>query len=57
MLDYTRVAPNHPDWSAWNNAFWLGIQAAETGVSTPAEALDLATAQLENEVGDNITYK
>jgi len=57
MLDYTRVAPNHPDWAAWSNAYWLGIQAAETGTSTPAEALDLATAQLENEVGDNITYK
>ncbi len=57
MLDYTRVAPNHPDWAAWSNAYWLGIQAAETGSATPAEALDLATAQLENEVGDNITYK
>lgn len=57
MLDYTRVAPNHPDWAAWSNAYWLGIQAAETGAATPAEALELATAQLENEVGDNITYK
>ena len=57
MLDYTRVAPNHPDWSAWTNAYWLGIQAAETGASTPQEALDQATAQLQNEVGDNITYK
>lgn len=57
MLDYTRVAPNHPDWSSWTNAYWLGIQAAETGASTPAEALELATAQLQNESGDNITYK
>lgn len=57
MLDYTRVAPNHPDWSAWTNAYWLGIQASQTGVSTPQEALEQATAQLQNEVGDNITYK
>ena len=57
MLDYTRGAPNHPDWAAWSNAYWLGIQAAETGASTPAEALEIARAQLENEVGDNITYK
>jgi len=57
MLDYTRVAPNHPDWAAWSNAYWLGIQASQTGVSTPQEALEQATAQLHNEVGDNITYK
>lgn len=57
MLDYTRVAPNHPDWSSWTNAYWLGIQAAETGASTPAEALEQATAQLQNESGDKITYK
>lgn len=57
MLDYTRVAPNHPDWSAWTNAYWLGIQAAETGASSPQEALEQATAQLQNEAGDNITYK
>jgi inositol-phosphate transport system substrate-binding protein len=57
MLDYTRVAPNHPDWAAWSNAYWLGIQASETGASTPQEALDLATAQLQNEIGDNVTYK
>lgn len=57
MLDYTRVAPNHPDWAAWSNAYWLGIQASQTGASTPEEALEQATAQLQNEVGDNITYK
>ena len=57
MLDHTRVAPNHPDWASWTNAYWLGIQAALTGASSPAEALEQATAQLQNESGDNITYK
>lgn len=57
MLDHTRVAPNHPDWAAWSNAYWLGIQASQTGASTPEEALEQATAQLQNEVGDNVTYK
>jgi inositol-phosphate transport system substrate-binding protein len=57
MLDYTTGAPNHPDGAAWLNAFWVGIQASETGSATPQEALDLATAQLQNELGDRITYR
>lgn len=56
MLDHTTALPNHPDWAAWTNAYWLGIQAAETGASTPQEALDQATAQLQNEAGDKITF-
>ena len=57
MLDYTTGAPNHPDWSAWSNAYWVGIQAAFTGSATPEEALALATEQLQNELGDSITYR
>jgi inositol-phosphate transport system substrate-binding protein len=57
MLDYTTGAPNHIDWTAWSNAFWVGIQAAQTGSATPQEALDLATAQLQNEAGDRITFR
>lgn len=57
MLDYTTGAPNHPDWSAWTNAYWVGIQAAETGAATPEEALEIATQQLQNEMGDRITYR
>jgi inositol-phosphate transport system substrate-binding protein len=57
MLDYTTGAPNHPDWAAWSNAYWVGIQAAETGSATPEEALALATEQLQNELGDRITYR
>jgi inositol-phosphate transport system substrate-binding protein len=57
MLDYTTGAPNNPDLPAWQNAYWLGIQAAETGTNTPQEALELATAQLKNELGDKVIYK
>ena len=57
MLDYTTGAPNNPDLPAWQNAYWVGIQAAETHANTPQEALDLATAQLKNELGDKVTYK
>jgi inositol-phosphate transport system substrate-binding protein len=57
MLDHTTGAPNNPDLPAWQNAFWVGIQAAETGTNTPEEALELATAQLQNELGDKVTIR
>ncbi len=57
MLDYTRSAPNHPSYSAWANAYWLGITAAHTGEATPEEAVQLAVETLQNELGDGITIR
>lgn len=57
MLDYTTNIPNHPGWNAWSNAWWLAIQAVESGESTAAEAVELAVTQLTNELGDQITIR
>jgi inositol-phosphate transport system substrate-binding protein len=57
MLDYTRSAPNTPAYNAWANAYWSGLSAAHTGDRTPQEAVDLAVAQLQNELGDQITIR
>jgi inositol-phosphate transport system substrate-binding protein len=54
MLDYTTAIPNHPAWNSWSNAWWLGVQAAFKGDSTPEKAVELVTAQLKNELGDKI---
>lgn len=54
MLDYTTSAPNNPGWNAWSNAYWTGITAAHSGEATPQEAVDLAVAQLQNELPDVI---
>lgn len=57
MLDYTTAIPNHPAWAAWFNAYWLGVQAAFKGDATPDKAVELAVAQLQNELGDIITIR
>jgi inositol-phosphate transport system substrate-binding protein len=57
MLGYTTAIPNHPGWTAWSNAYWLGIQAAHKGEATPAEAVELAVAQLEAELGDQVVIR
>jgi inositol-phosphate transport system substrate-binding protein len=57
MLDYTTAIPNHPLWNAWSNAWWLAVQAAQSGEATPEEAVQLAVTQLQNEVGDQVTIR
>ena len=38
LLEYTTFLPNSPYWSAWSEAYYLGIQAVESGDLTPEEA-------------------
>jgi inositol-phosphate transport system substrate-binding protein len=57
MLDYTTAIPNSPAWAAWFNAYWLGVQAAFKGDATPDTAVELAVAQLKNDLGDKITIR
>ncbi len=57
MLDHTSNIPNDPGWTAWSNAWWLAVQAAVSDQSTPAEAVELAVTQLQNELGDQITIR
>ncbi len=57
MLDHTTSLPNNPGWNAWANAYFLGIQVAESGEGSPAEAVEIALNQLTNELGDDITVR
>ncbi len=57
MLDHTTSIPNDPGWNAWSNAWWTAIQAAHSGSATPAEAVELAVTQLQNELGDAIVIR
>jgi len=54
LLEYTTFLPNSPYWSAYSEAYFLGIQAVESGDLTPEEAIEVVTEQLQNELGDNV---
>ena len=56
ILEYTTFLPNSPLYSAWSEAYFLGIQAAESGTS-PEDAVAIVVDQLENELGDNVIIK
>ncbi len=54
LLDFTTFLPNSPYWSAYSEAYYLGIQAVESGDRTPEAALDIVVTQLQNELSDNV---
>ncbi len=56
LLDYTTFLPNSPYWSTYSEAYYLGIQAVESGDLTAEEALQVVVDQLTNELGDNVKF-
>jgi inositol-phosphate transport system substrate-binding protein len=56
LLDVTTFLPNSPHWSAWSEAYYLGIQAVETGDLTPVEAVEVVVEMLQNELGDHVIF-
>lgn len=57
MLNHTTSLPNHPGWSSWSEAYWLGIQAVESGDLTPEEAVETVVQQMTNELGDDVVIR
>ena len=53
ILEFTTFQPNSPFFSAWTEAYYLGIEAVVSGGKTPEEAVDIVVNQLENDLGDN----
>ncbi|GAB4420036.1 MAG: extracellular solute-binding protein [Anaerolineae bacterium] len=50
MLEYTTFIPNHPNWGAWSEAYWTGIQSVESGEMSAEAALDVVVNRLQNEI-------
>ena len=57
LVDVTTFLPNSPFFSAWSEAYYLGIQAVESGDRDAAGALEVVLDQLNNELGDNVLVR
>jgi inositol-phosphate transport system substrate-binding protein len=57
LLEYTTFLPNSPYWSAYSEAYYLGIQAVESGDLTAEEAVEVVSDRLQNELGDNVIIR
>jgi inositol-phosphate transport system substrate-binding protein len=54
ILEFTTFQPNSPFFSAWTEAYYLGIAGVLSGDLTPEEAVDVVVDQLENELSDDV---
>ncbi len=57
LLEFTTFLPNSPHWSAYSEAYFLGIQAVESGDLTAEEAVSVVVDQMQNELGDNVIIR
>ncbi len=56
LLEFTTFLPNSEFFSPWSEAYFLGLTAVESGDLSPTGAVDVAVAQLENELGSNVVF-
>ena len=57
FLDFTTFLPNSPHWGSWSDAFFLGIQAVESGYLKPAQALKVIEDQIRNDLGNHVIVR
>lgn len=54
LLNYTTFAPPHPDLPKWQDAFFRGFSAVESGQATPEQAIDVVTSEMQRTIGAQI---
>ena len=57
MLEFTTFIPNNPNWGVYNNTWFEGMQAVESGDMTAAEAVDLVVECMQAELGDKVIIR
>jgi len=54
LLNYTTFQPAHPDLPRWQDAFFLGVSAVESGSATPEQAVDVVAGEMQRALGDQV---
>jgi inositol-phosphate transport system substrate-binding protein len=57
LLPFANSQPNHLQYGAFAEAMFRGLEAAWTGVQTPAEALAEVEAQMRATIGDDLIVR
>ena len=57
MLEFTTFIPNNPNWGVYNNTWFEGMQAVESGDMTAAEAVDFVVERMQAELGDKVIIR
>lgn len=54
LLNYTTFQPAHPDLPKWQDAFFRGVSAVESGSATPEQAVDVVTGEMQRTLGNQV---
>jgi maltose-binding protein MalE len=54
LLTYSTYLPPHPDLPKWQDSFYRGISAVESGSASPEQAVDVVAAEMQRTIGDKI---
>ncbi len=57
LLGAATAQPNHLQYGAFSETMWKGLEAAWTGVQTPAAAVDAVEAELKAKLGDELIVR
>lgn len=57
LLGTANAQPNHVQYGAFSEAMWKGLEAAWTGVKTPAEAVAEVETELKAKLGDEVIIR
>jgi inositol-phosphate transport system substrate-binding protein len=54
LLNYTTFQPPHPDLPKWQDAFFRGVSAVESGSATPEQAVDVVAGEMQRTLGNQV---
>ncbi len=54
LLNYTTFQPAHPDLPRWQDAFFQGVSAVESGSATPEQAVDVVAGEMQRALGAQV---
>lgn len=57
LLGHANAQPNHVQYGAFSEAMWKGLEAAWTGIKTPAQAVAELEAELTTTLGDELIVR
>jgi inositol-phosphate transport system substrate-binding protein len=54
LLNYTTFQPPHPDLPKWQDAFFRGVSAVESGSATPEQAVEVVAVEMQRTIRDQV---
>ncbi len=57
MLNYTTFQPPHPDLPKWQDAFFRGVSAVESGSAAPEQAVDVVAGEMQRALGGQVVVE